>query len=212
MRLPTSEILSRAAAPQLAAPQLAAAALSALLLLPGLGPVPPALADGDTKEFKFPPIDRANKDRCKWTSSAMGQANAARDSLYDLRECTMSGTNAAGFDVSGAILSDGDFTKVDFKETQFSKAYAPRAKFDGSDFTNGVIDRAYFQGASFRGAIFNNAVLSGSTFEDADLTDADFTDAYLGQFDQKRLCKNPKLTGENPTTGAPTRASAGCPE
>ena len=49
MRLPTSEILSRAAAPQ-----LAAAALSALLLLPGLGPVPPALADGDTKEFKFP--------------------------------------------------------------------------------------------------------------------------------------------------------------
>ena len=71
MRLPSSEILSRAAAPQ-----LAAAALSALLLLPG--PVPPALADGDTKEFKFPPIDRSNKDRCKWTSSAMGQASGAR--------------------------------------------------------------------------------------------------------------------------------------
>ena len=129
MRLPTSEILSRAAAPQLAAPQLAAAALSALLLLPGLGPVPPALADGDTKEFKFPPIDRANKDRCKWTSSAMGQANAARDSLYDLRQCPMSGKNAAGFDISGAIMADGDFSNTNFKEAQLSKVYAPEAKF-----------------------------------------------------------------------------------
>ena len=140
----------------------------------------------------------------------MGQANAARDSLYDLRECEMTSTNAAGFDISGALLADGDFSKTDFKETQFSKVYGPGAKFDESDFTNGVIDRAYFKGASFRGALFNNAVLSGSSFDEADLTDADFTDAYLGEFDQKRLCKNPKLTGENPKTGAPTRASAGC--
>ena len=165
-----------------------------------------------TKEFKFPPIDRTNKDRCKWTSSAMGQANAARDSLYDLRECSMSGTNAAGFDISGALLQNGDFSKTDFKETQFSKVYGPGAIFDGSDFSNGVIDRAYFKGASFKGAIFNNAVLSGTSFDEADLTDADFTDAYLGQFDQKRLCKNPRLVGENPKTGTPTRASAGCPE
>ena len=189
---------------------LAAQGVALALALGGLAT--PALADGQTEKFNLPPIDKEDRTRCVLQSSAMGQANGARSKLYDLRECTMSGTNAAGFDVSGAILSDGDFTKVDFKETQFSKAYAPRAKFDGSDFTNGVIDRAYFQGASFRGAIFNNAVLSGSTFEDAVLTDADFTDAYLGQFDQKRLCKNPKLTGENPTTGAPTRASAGCPE
>ena len=165
-----------------------------------------------TEKFKFPPIDRTNKNRCKWTSSAMGQANAARDSLYDLRECPMSGTSAPGFDISGALLADGDFSKVDFKEAQFSKVYAPRANFDESDFTNGVIDRAYFNGGSFKGALFNNAVLSGTTFEDADLTDADFTDAYLGQFDQKRLCKNKNLKGENPKTGTPTRASAGCPE
>ena len=131
-------------------------------------------------------------------------------SLRRMRECVMSGTNAGGFDISGALLADGDFSKTDFKETQFSKVYAPGAKFDGADFTNGVIDRAYFKGASFRGALFNNAVLSGSSFEEADLTDADFTDAYLGQFDQKRLCKNPKLTGENPKTGAETRISAGC--
>merc|ERR1719182_810243 len=140
----------------------AAFALSSMLLVPTFGPVPPALADGDTKEFKFPPVDRTNKNRCKWTSSAMGQANAARDSLYDLRECEMSGTNAAGFDISGALLAAGDFSKTNFVETQFSKVYAPDAKFDG----------AYFKGASFRGAIFKNAVLSGSTFEDTDLTDS----------------------------------------
>ena len=141
----------------------------------------------------------------------MGQANAARDSLYDLRECKMEGTSAAGFDISGALMADGDFSKVDFKESQLSKVWAPGAKFDGADFTNGVIDRAYFKGCSFRGAIFGNAVLSGSTFEETDLQDSDFTDAYLGDFDQRKLCKNPTLKGENPTTGAPTRPSAGCP-
>ena len=140
----------------------------------------------------------------------MGQANAARDSLYDLRECQMSGTSAASFDISGALMADGDFSKVNFKESQLSKVYAPGAKFDGSDFTNGIIDRAYFKGASFVGTLFNNAVLSGSSFEEADLTDADFTEAYIGQFDLKKLCKNPLLKGENPKTGAPTRESAGC--
>lgn len=192
-----------------AARGFSAVALSTLLLSPALLPTPPALAE-DTITFKFPPIDKSNKNRCKWTSSAMGQANAARDSLYDLRECSMTSTDASGFDISGALLANGDFSKTKFVESQFSKVYAPGATFDGADFTNGVIDRAYFKGASFRGAIFNNAVLSASTFDDTDLTNADFTDAYLGQFDQKKICKNPKLTGENPVTGAPTRESAGC--
>jgi hypothetical protein len=120
--------------------------------------------------------------------------------------------NAAGFDISGALLAKGDFSKTNFVETQFSKVYGPGAKFDGADFTNGVIDRAYFKGASFKGANFNNAVLSSSSFEEADLTDADFTDAYLGTFDQKRLCKNPLLQGENPKTGTPTRARARRPD
>ena len=61
-----------------------------------------------------------------------------------------------------------------------------------------------------KGAVFSNAVLSGTTFENADLSDTDWTDAYIGMFDQKRLCKNPKLTGENPKTGFDTRESAGC--
>lgn len=95
--------------------------------------------------------------------------------------------------------------------TRTPQVWAPGANFDGADFTNGVIDRAYFKGCSFRGAIFGNAVLSGSTFEETDLENSDFTDAYLGDFDQRKLCKNPTLKGENPVTGAPTRPSAGCP-
>ena len=52
----------------------------------------------------------------------MGQANAARDALYDLRECPMSATSAEGFDISGALMASGDFSKVNFKEAQLSKA------------------------------------------------------------------------------------------
>ena len=161
--------------------------------------------------YRFPPVDLTNlKSRCVFSSSAMGQANAARDSLYDLRQCPMSGKNAAGFDISGAIMTDGDFSNTNFKEAQLSKAFASGAKFDDCDFSAAVIDRAYFKDASFRGAIFNNAVLSASTFEGADLENTDFTDAYIGQFDAKKICKNPTLKGENPKTGAPTKESLGC--
>ena len=33
----------------------------------------------------------------------------------------MEGTTAAGFDISGALMADGDFSKVNFKESQLSK-------------------------------------------------------------------------------------------
>lgn len=38
----------------------------------------PSVADGQTKDFKLPPIDVADKNRCVLSSSKMGQANAAR--------------------------------------------------------------------------------------------------------------------------------------
>jgi hypothetical protein len=61
-----------------------------------------AWADGQTKDFKFPPIDYGDKARCVLKGgSSMGQANAARDKLYDLRQCQLSGANAAGYDLSG---------------------------------------------------------------------------------------------------------------
>ena len=41
--------------------------------------------------FQLPPIDKNEKNRCEFKNSAMGQSNAAKDKLYDLRECDMSG-------------------------------------------------------------------------------------------------------------------------
>ncbi len=78
---------------------------------------------GQTKDFKFPPIDKTDKNRCAFSSSKMGQANAARDKLYDLRECRLSETDASGFDLSGVIMSKTDVSKTKFVESQFSKAF-----------------------------------------------------------------------------------------
>lgn len=102
--------------------QLAAAL--AMFAAAHLGGLQPAFADGSTETFKFPPIDSKKVDRCKFVSSAMGQANAARDSLYDLRECKMDKMSAGGFDISGALLASGSFKGTDFKEAQLSKASA----------------------------------------------------------------------------------------
>ena len=82
-----------------------------------------ALADGQTKEFRLPPIDFSDKTRCELSSSKMGQANAARDKLYDLRQCNLSGKDASGFDLSGVIMDKTDVSKAKFVESQFSKAY-----------------------------------------------------------------------------------------
>ncbi|CAM9184198.1 unnamed protein product [Ectocarpus sp. 12 AP-2014] len=168
-----------------------------------------ALADGSTTKFSLPPVGQG-KDRCLFKSSAMGQANAARDKLYDLRECDMSGKSAAGFDLSGVIASEANFSKGDFKEVVMSKAYARSSNWEEADFTNAVVDRVSFDGSSMKGAIFQNAVLTSTSFTGADVENVDFTEAYMGDFDQKNLCKNPTLKGTNPVTNADTRASAGC--
>jgi len=175
-----------------------------------VGGVSAAYADGATKEFKLPPINLSDPNRCILKSSAMGQANAARDSLYDLRQCNLSGSNAVGFDLSGVIMGNTDLSKANLKEAYFSKGYLRNSKFDEADFTNAIVDRANFKGSSLRGTIFKNTVLTATSFEDADVENADFTDAYLGDFDIKNLCKNPTLKGENPITKADTRLSVGC--
>ncbi|KAL7529289.1 hypothetical protein ACHAWF_002920 [Thalassiosira exigua] len=180
--------------------------LAATLLLSPL----PSHADGQTKEFKLPPIDYSDKSRCVLNSSKMGQANAARDKLYDLRECSLSGVKGGEYDLSGVIMAKTDVSNGKFREAQFSKGYLRDSNFDGADFTNAIVDRATFKGSSLRGTIFANAVLTATSFEGADVENADFTDAYIGDFDIRNLCKNPTLKGENPTTGADTRLSANC--
>jgi len=100
---------------------VALASMFSLSLL-SAGPLP-AFADGQTEKFKLPPVDLSDKNRCTFTSSSMGQANAARDKLYDLRQCNLSGKSAVGFDLSGVIMSGTDVSKVNFQEAQFSKGY-----------------------------------------------------------------------------------------
>mmetsp|Transcript_30549 Transcript_30549/g.41855 ORF Transcript_30549/g.41855 Transcript_30549/m.41855 type:complete len:247 (-) Transcript_30549:60-800(-) len=162
------------------------------------------------QQYKLPPIDYKDPNRCVLSASFMGQANAARDKLYDLRECDLKGQSGAGKDMSGMIGGNADFSGVNFKEAQISKAFARNSKFVGCDFTNAIVDRVSFDGSDLRRAVFANAVLSGTTFTNADLRDTDFSDAYLGPFDLKNLCLNPTLAGTNPVTNKDTRESAGC--
>jgi len=185
---------------------LAGAASSAAALLV----TAPAVGDGQTTKFVLPPVDKADKTRCAFKSSAMGQANAARDKIFDLRFCEMQRSSAEGFDLSGAIMSEADFSNSNFREAQLSKAYAKNSKFQAADFTGAVVDRVTFEGSDMKGAVFENAVLTGTSFDGADLEGVDFSDALIGQFDLKNLCKNPTLKSNNPKTGAPTRESAGC--
>ena len=181
---------------------LAAAAITAAPLA--------CLADGQTDKFKLPPINFKDTTRCVFKSSAMGQANGARDTLADFRQCSMGGKSADGYDLAGAIMSEADFTSASFRETVMSKAYARDSKFTNADFSNGVVDRVSFDGSDLRGAIFANAVLTGTSFANANLEGADFSEAFIGDFELRNICKNPTLSGENAKTGAPTRASAGC--
>lgn len=53
----------------------------------------------------------------------MGQANAARDKLYDLRACNIPQQKAVGYDLSGVITTKTDLRKSNFQDAQFSKAY-----------------------------------------------------------------------------------------
>jgi len=171
-----------------------------------------AFADGQTKDFKFPPIDITDKNRCKLVSSKMGQANAARDKLYDLRQCDLSGKDAKEFDLSGVIMTQTDLTNAILRGSQFSKAFLHDSTFENADFSNAIIDRASFRGSNLKNAILKNTVLTGTSFENSNVENADFSDSYMGDFDIKSLCKNPTLKGENTVTGADTRFSVGgCP-
>jgi hypothetical protein len=98
-------------------------ALASLVSISILSNPLPAMADGQTEKFKLPPIDTLDTNRCKLISSNIGQANAARDKLYDLRQCKISGSSAVGYDLSGVIMTDTDATKADFTDAYFSKGY-----------------------------------------------------------------------------------------
>ena len=124
MNRPESMILSlKSESSDARGESFAKVALASLVSISLLAHPLPALADGQTEKFKLPPIDFADKNRCSLNSSSMGQANAARDKLYDLRQCALSGASAPGYDLSGVIMTKTDVSKADFKEAYFSKGY-----------------------------------------------------------------------------------------
>ena len=165
-------------------------------------------------ELRLPPIDTRipKSERCVLSSSTIGQANAARDKLFDLRECDLKGQDGGGKDMSGMIAIGASFDGVNFKEAQISKALIKASSFKKCDFTNAIVDRVSFVDSELEGSVMKNAVLSGTSFTGTNLKDTDFSDAYLGPFDLKNLCANPTLKGTNPTTNVNTRESAGCAE
>lgn len=140
----------------------------------------------------------------------MGQANAARDKLLDLRECNMTGKSAEEFDMAGVVMSDGDFSNVNFKGATLTKAIAIKGNFENADLSNTIADRATFDGSNLKNSIWKNAVLTTSTFTDADLEGADFTDAFIEAYGVKPLCANPTVKGTNKKTGVSTFESIGC--
>jgi len=112
----------------------------------------------------------------------MGQANAARDKLYDLRECDLSGARGNEYDLSGVIMTRTDASNAKFREAQFSKGYLRDSNSDGADITNAIVERADFKGSTLRGTIFNNAVLTATSFEGANVENADFTGKFFLSF------------------------------
>lgn len=57
---------------------------------------------------------RADPNRCEraYTGNTIGQANAVSDKPLDLRQCKYAGTDLSGKVLSGALMSDADFSKT----------------------------------------------------------------------------------------------------
>lgn len=184
------------------------ATMAAILVSTSVGFVH-CTTSADAAQQKLPPIDRSDSTRCTPKSSSIGQANAARDTLLDLRECDLRNRDLQGYDLSGAVMERAILDGSNFQDAQLSKAYAANASFKESNFTNAVVDRVDFSNSDLKGAVFANAVLSDAVFDGANLADTDWTDAYVGDFTQRAICRNPSLQGENPN-GNSSRESLGC--
>ncbi|MEW5304739.1 MAG: hypothetical protein WDW38_009704 [Sanguina aurantia] len=150
-------------------------------------------------EFRLPPIDIKDPDRCArgYVGNTIGQANAVSDKLLDMRKCSYKGANLSAKVLAGALMSEADLSETNLQEAVLTKAYAVNANFENADMTNAVLDRSDFSKSNMKGVKFNNAVVTGATFEGTDLTGTIWEEALVGGEDVKRLCANPTLVGES---------------
>jgi len=153
---------------------------------------------------RLPPVD-SDPNRCEraFVGNTLGMANAVSDKLMDLRSCVYTGKNLSDKVLSGALVSEADFSNTTMNNATMTKAYAKGANFSGADFTNAVLDRVDFTNANLSGTKFTNAVITGAKFDGANLDGATFEDALIGQEDYKQLCANPTVKGG-------TRVDIGC--
>ncbi len=174
-------------------------ALASIVSLSFLSAPFPAHADGQTEKFKLPPIDFSDKNRCKLSSSTIGQANAARDKLYDLRQCQLNGASAVGFDLSGVIMTKTDVSKANFQDAYFSKGYLQGTLMEFSSPTAIIyfrhlrllrcsilssydcFDCSYLdvKDSNFEGADFTNAIVDRASFKGSSLRNAIFKNTVL---------------------------------
>jgi uncharacterized protein YjbI with pentapeptide repeats len=59
----------------------------------------------------------ADPNRCDrgYVGNTIGQANAVSDRVLDLRQCKFPGANLSGKVLSGALMSEADFTKANLQ-------------------------------------------------------------------------------------------------
>lgn len=150
-------------------------------------------------EFRLPPIDKTDPNRCDrgYVGNTIGQANAVSDKVLDLRLCSYAGKDLRGRVLAGALLEGTDLSGSNLQEAVLTKAYAVNANFEGADMTNAVVDRVDFTGANLKGVKFINTVVTGASFSGADLAGSVWEDALIGSQDVAKLCDNPTLTGDS---------------